>query len=206
MWRKIHSSLPQVVTGCNPQHNTLNLHYRSGPPSLWSAAPHIQYQWSQRTRALCCTWFSLPAFVCSFGLFRVFPALMEQRKELCWDTQRGAACSNQNATVCCCATEKCYGEPCFYCLIYFSRWWVGPMGVSGLNPSAVAMWSAHFKLNLNVRSILNDTKLSPSRSVSVGHVLFLHDSTWKAKDDPVSICLCSGSIIAAFPLESSTYE
>lgn len=41
--------------------------------------------------------------------------------------------------------------------------------------------------------------LPPFLSVSVGRVLFLHDSAWKAKDDLLSICLCSGSIIAAFP-------
>lgn len=41
----------------------------------------------------------------------------------------------------------------------------------------------------------------PGLFVSVGYIPFLHDSAWKAKDDPASICLCSGSIIAAFPLE-----
>lgn len=119
---------------------------------------------------------------------------------------RAAATNHQNTTFCCCATQKCYSGQCIYCLIYCSQWGVGPIGVSRLNPGVVAMWPAHFKLNLNVLFVLNDTSLSPSLSVSVGHVLFLQDSTWKAKDDPVSICLCSGSIIAAFPLESSTYE
>lgn len=55
------------------------------------------------------------------------------------------------------------------------------MGVSRLNPGVVAMWPAHFKLNLSVLSILNDTSLSPSLSVSVGHVLFLKTAPGKPK-------------------------
>lgn len=151
----------KVATSCKPQHNTLNLHYRLGPPSLWCSASHIQYQWSQRTRTPCCTWFSLPAFV-----YLEFFLLWCRKEQNCARTHRvgvGAAATNhQNTTFCCCTTAKCYSRPWFYCLIYFSRWEVGPMGLSRLNPSVVVMWSAHFELNLDVLSILNDTSLSLS--------------------------------------------
>lgn len=60
----------KVETSCKTQHNTQNLHDRSRPPSLWSPAPHIQYQWSRQTRTPSSTWLSLsltfPAFSSSF--------------------------------------------------------------------------------------------------------------------------------------------
>lgn len=45
-------------------------------------------------------------------------------------------------------------------------------------------------------SILHDTKLQCSL---YGPCSLWLDTTWNAKDDPVSICYCSGSIPTVFP-------